>query len=312
MLSSANCSLSHIHTIVVPSIPVILHVLSRTLLDFMQQQSRTPGGKPVKLIVIDALAELFHEAERTTTATLVERSRNISEIGSMLHTLAAEHHIAIVVLNEVVDAFEKGLSDTELAYSNLSRWFARGYSFPGEDRKEASLGLVWANQVNSRILLSRTGRRRHLAEPETTRAKARKMIPAGEQASGVSISGTPQENDQLLLLRRFNVIFSSVSPPVSLDYIITGSGISALPDSIVYPSTHIEDAVSARAIDRQQDSTFAARDVAPLDVGAIEDAKSRPALATPDQETPLNPEDEWEQFWDNDEIPAEVYYSFPA
>ena len=203
-LSASSCSLDHVHTIAVPSISILLHVLSRTLKDFIRD-SQTAGIKPVKLVVIDALAELFHDAQKTTTATLVERSQRIAEIGSILHTLAAEYHIAIVVLNEVLDVFKKDryYSDDKmnLSYSEQSRWFSRGDSVPGEDGKEACLGLTWANQVNARIILSRTGRRRYLTEPEMNRAKIQKSETTSEQTSNIPAGFQAQDDDQSTLIQ---------------------------------------------------------------------------------------------------------------
>ncbi|KAM6500835.1 P-loop containing nucleoside triphosphate hydrolase protein [Amanita muscaria] len=299
ILTSTECSLSHIHTISAPSVPVLLQVLSRTLPDFIEQQPA--GARPVKLIVIDTLAELFHDAQKTTTATLVERSRHVAEIGSLLHTLAAERRVAVVVLNEVVDAFDRGRPDSESVayYSNLSRWFARGDSVTGEDRKEANLGLAWANQVNARILLSRTGRRRHLTHPDIGRTKTRKT-----DAVGGGASDTAQDvDDQSTLVRRLNVIFSSVSPSVSLDYIITRSGVSALPDSICYPSLSAEP--STLLVDEaRQDNSLTAQHTTPLGIDVADNIGTD--LVPLESES----ENEWDKLWDNDEISAEAYFSF--
>jgi DNA repair protein RAD57 len=319
-LSASSCSLDHVHTIAVPSIPILLHVLSRTLKDFIQD-SQTAGVKPVKLVVIDTLAELFHDAQKTTTATLVERSQRIAEIGLILHTLAAEYQIAIVVLNEVVDVFNKDryYSDDKmnLSYSEQSRWFARGDSVPGEDGKEASLGLTWANQVNTRILLSRTGRRRYLSEPEMNRAKIQKSEVASEQTSNIPAGFQAQDDDQSTLIRRFNVIFSSVSPSVSLDYIVTESGVSALRGTTIYPSAASEFAtvkVSVPLVGQRWDEGDTTQG-APLDTGVVQDRGAgfeelaQDSAMIPDGEFPQDLEDEWDQYWENDEISSEAYLS---
>ncbi|KAK2460562.1 hypothetical protein APHAL10511_007032 [Amanita phalloides] len=316
VLSSSSCSLDNVHTIATPSTSALLHVLSQTLEGFIQQQNQTTGVKPVKLIVIDALAELFHDMEKTTTATLVERSRKVAEISTILHALAAEYRIAIVVLNEVIDVFDKGnrYSDDkmELLYSEQSRWFSRGDSVRGEDRKEASLGLAWANQVNARIFLSRTGRRRYLGETVDRELKMQKTGSVEESVSNTPSGPQAQDDEQSTLIRRFNVIFSSVSPPVSLDYIVTENGVSALQGTITYPSTPsefltLED--SASMVDQQQRS----HQIAPLDVGVIEDHNvGINDLPTISHDGPLpGLEDEWDQYWENEEIPADLDLSIP-
>ena len=313
-LPPSSCSLDHVHTIAVPSIPVLLHVLSRTLKDFIQD-SHTTGVKPIKLVVIDTLTELFHDAEKTTTATLVERSQKIAEIGLILHTLAAEYRIAIVVLNEVVDAFNRGrhCSDDkmDLSYNGQSRWFSRGDSVPGEDGKEASLGLAWANQVNARILLSRTGRRRYLVEPNMNRAKSQKTEVVSGQISNASVDLQAQNDDQSTLIRRFNVIFSSVSLPASLDFTVTESGISALQGTTTYPSAANELFTSEEHVPEVRDESAAGPQGTPLEV---RDRDTRPeelaqSSSVPDGIVPQDTEDEWDQYWENDEISSEAYLS---
>lgn len=317
-LSASSCSLDHVHTIAVPSISILLHVLSRTLKDFIRD-SQTAGIKPVKLVVIDALAELFHDAQKTTTATLVERSQRIAEIGSILHTLAAEYHIAIVVLNEVLDVFKKDryYSDDKmnLSYSEQSRWFSRGDSVPGEDGKEACLGLTWANQVNARIILSRTGRRRYLTEPEMNRAKIQKSETTSEQTSNIPAGFQAQDDDQSTLIRRFNVIFSSVSPSVSLDYIVTECGVSALQGTTTYPSAASEFGtakVPVPVVGQRLDEGDARSQGTQLDTGdrdaGFEELAQDSAMIQ-DGEFPEELEDEWDRYWENDEISSEAYLS---
>jgi len=316
-LPHSSCSLDHVHTIAVPSIPLLLQVLSRTLKDFIQD-SHTTGVKPVKLVVIDTLAELFHDAEKTTTATLVERSQKVAEIGSILHTLAAEYRIAIVVLNEVVDAFNRGrhCSDdkTDLSYNEQSRWFSRGDSVPGEDGKEASLGLGWANQVNARILLSRTGRRRYLVEPNMNRAKSQKIEVVSGQMSNTSVDLQAEDDDQSTLIRRFNVIFSSVSLPASLDFTVTESGISALQGTTTYPSAApelftLEEHVPE--VSQRQDKGPVRPQGTPLEIRDHDTGPEELAQGSSvsDGVFPQDTEDEWDQYWENDEISSEAYLS---
>jgi len=239
-MSSSDCGLHNIHTISTPTVPILIRVLTETLPPFVNEQSKE--HRPVKLLVIDALAELFHTSNKTTTNTLVERSKNISEISSLLHSLASTHQIAILILNEVMDSFDRGhlanFGQGDLVYSNQARWFSRMNSVPGEDKKEASLGLVWANQVNVRILLSRTGRRRYLEDTKLAkRYKSEDQPPNG--ASLLDIS----HNDHLTLVRRLSVVFNSVSRhSVSMDYVVTEQGLSTLPGDEV-PSSRNESIV---------------------------------------------------------------------
>jgi len=226
-LSPALCSLSDIHTIKTPEIPILVQVLARKLPTLIEELAAR-HGKPIKLLVIDALNELFHSHDKMTGDTLYQRSKSLTEISTLLHSIASTYRVAVLVLNEVVAAIERhsdtDIGDTsDLVYREQVRWFSRAESIPGEGRKQASLGLVWANQVNTRIMLSRTERRRHLDESDGRRAKRRRL---DDSHSHISLE------DQLIRIRRLSIIFSSVSTPTSMDYIVTNGGVSTLPDSI--------------------------------------------------------------------------------
>ena len=186
---------------------------------------------------------------------------------------------------------------SELIYSNQSRLFSRADSVPGESSKEASLGLVWANQVNVRIMLSRTGRRRYLDEATTVGNKVRKVdgVTASVLCAAVEGSAT--------LIRRMSVIFSSIAPPISLDYVVTFEGVSTLPD--VYVSREVQNVVPAPEPTASTSSIVAGTcgpealsQVMPLDVGSAKDEE------VIEQTLQV---DEWDAYWEHDE--GEAYYN---
>lgn len=310
LLSASACGLQRIHTISTPTIPVLIRVLTETLPSFITEQSK--GHKPIKLLVIDALAELFHTSDKTTTDTLVERSRNISEISTHLHSLASTHQIAILTLNEVVDVFDQGhLSNIEqggLVYNNQSHWFGRMNSVPGEDKKEASLGLVWANQVNVRILLSRTGRRRYMDDSRLPK----RQKSEGKPPDGASVS----HDDQLTLVRRLSVVFNSVSRrSVSMDYIVTEQGISTLPGDEVLSSRNEPlaplslDHAAAAPVSRSISSDLRTQ-ISPLDVGIAEEGRNgvkETVEISGGLDSESADEDDWNRYWASNEIPGDIY-----
>lgn len=228
-------------------------VLSTKLPELLQQtgsssppssSASTKSDMPVRLLVIDSLAELFADSGQSSTLTLAERSRNLSEISVMLHRLASEHQLAIVIVNNVVDVFSATHDADagrhgELIYNDQARFFGRADSLAGEDRKSAALGLVWANQINARIMLTRTGRRRYVDESE--RVAVKRARPVGRlrppnSSSSASVRSTPQQQatesqDQTTLIRRLNIIFSSVCSPGWLDFVITSQGVETLKGS---------------------------------------------------------------------------------
>ncbi|KAJ7789405.1 P-loop containing nucleoside triphosphate hydrolase protein [Mycena olivaceomarginata] len=263
-LSPELCGLENINTIKSPNIPILIHILSKILPDLITAKANDPDSKPVRLVVIDALAELFRSDDKTTTSTLVDRSQNIVEISTLLHSLASTYNLAILVLNEVSDVFGHGEQETgpgDLSYKQQSRWFGSADSVPGEGSKEAALGLVWANQINVRIMFSRTGRRRYL-EDSLVHSKRRKT-------DGAHPIPDTEPDDGATLIRRMSVFL---------------------------PSTQEEARDDAPASIASQ--------VAPLDVGLAEhDAQSQTLDTAP-------PEDEeWENYWNTDDIPEEMYNS---
>ncbi|KII88759.1 hypothetical protein PLICRDRAFT_637359 [Plicaturopsis crispa FD-325 SS-3] len=316
LLSPSFCNMSDVHTLSATTIPMLLYVLSKTLPQFIEGAAKQPNTKPVKLVVLDALAELFHSSPKTTTQTLVERARNLAEISLLLHTLASKFQVAILVLNEVTDVFQRGADvDTasDLVYSDQSRWFNRACSIPGEDRKEAALGLVWANQLNARIMLSRTGRRRYIDDPVQRLGKYRKTVGGSEDAATSSqAQAVAQFEEQATLIRRLSVVFSSVAPPASIDFIITVAGLTSLPEDesvAALPSIPRPSAPPAPAFAPVQ--VMGMEDVSPLDAGAIEDGIALDATDDLDDaaEEAAPDEDEWEAYWKDDTIPEEAYNS---
>ncbi|KAH0830479.1 P-loop containing nucleoside triphosphate hydrolase protein [Lanmaoa asiatica] len=306
LLSPSFCTFSDVQTVQTPTIPRLIHILSTFLPQYIDTASKNPTSKPLKLLIIDPLAELFHSVGKTTTKTLVERSRQISEISSHLHRLANKYRIAVLVLNEVIDVIDRDghPGGDATSYRDQSRLFGRANSVPGEDRKEAALGLVWANQVNARIFLTRTGRRRYLDENETPKKRsAVGRIPA----SRIAIAPV---DDQPALVRRLSVVFSSVAAPASCDYIVTAEGISVIPGSTVALA-----ASHARANQHPATSSAAAKGkqkdgVAPLDAGYVADnlaaENSRPP--TPENELgPTSDNDEWDSYWAQNSLPDDAF-----
>ncbi|KAF7338497.1 RAD51b protein [Mycena venus] len=302
-LSPEICNLENISTIKSPTIPILIQILSKILPDLIVAKANDPKSKPVRLVVIDALAELFRSDDKTTTGTLVDRSQNIVEISTLLHSMASKYNLAVLVLNEVTDVFGRDQDETspggDLSYKQQSRWFGGGDSVSGESNKEASLGLVWANQVNVRIMFSRTGRRRYLED--SVNSKRRKGVD-GASLSGSSNTDT-EPDDGPTLIRRMSVIFSSIAPPCSFDYIVTAAGISAVPDDdILSPPERNFLPTQEEARDDEIPATAMGSQVAPLDVGSAEHDAQPETLDTTSAE-----DEEWENYWNTDSIPEEMY-----
>ncbi|KAF8841159.1 P-loop containing nucleoside triphosphate hydrolase protein [Paxillus ammoniavirescens] len=320
LLSPSLCSFSNVKTVQTPTIEKLVHILSTSLPQYINTTSENTSSKPLKLLVIDALTELFHSLGKTTTKTLVERSRRISEISTLLHILASKYRLAVLVLNEVIDVIDREPSTggPGVSYRDQSKWFGRPDSIPGDNRKEAALGLVWANQVNARIFLTRTGRRRCLVKSEIPHKRS--MTQDGIATTQMTVAPI---DDQLVLIRRLSVVFSSVSAPISCDYIVAEEGLSVIPRSTVSlvsshsTSMHPPPAPSSVLMGVQDPSMTSSTvakgkqrvQVAPLDVGCVADtfaAECRPL--TPENEAePADGDDEWNAFWAQNSLPDDAY-----
>ncbi|KAF9960173.1 DNA repair protein xrcc3 [Mortierella alpina] len=118
-----------------------------------------PRKKPVKLVIIDSIANNLrsdlavpsssNNAEdqggsiNNLRTSILQRSADICETGLRLRTVADEHGLAVVCVNQVTDIFrpEGSLS----AFDNDSL-----------NTKKPALGLVWENTINARVVLQRT------------------------------------------------------------------------------------------------------------------------------------------------------------
>ncbi|KAL5529425.1 hypothetical protein ACEPAG_5410 [Sanghuangporus baumii] len=237
LLSPSICGLSGIHTVAVPTIELLIRTLTVTFPALLEVLHGNPERKPVKLVVIDSISALFHTSGKPSSSALFERSRALSELSRVVHEIAARHNIAFIIINEVMDVFndyysnnQGPVSTDDILYRDQARWFGSAHSHPAESTKEACLGLVWANQVNVRIMLTRTNRRRYLDEPGPPTKRRQKE---GNLAASEAVQDTRESDDgiaQSIVIRRLSVVFSSVSPPASVDFIVTNTGISAVHD----------------------------------------------------------------------------------
>jgi len=272
--SSTRCTLDDINTIRTPTVDLLASVLRISLPQFIEASS-APGRRPVKLLVIDCIADLFLALEKTTTATLVERSRNLNELSSLLHSLASNHQIAVVIINRAQDIFDwsdggvrdSGDTPNQLVYRDQSRWFGSADSMHEERGKEAMLGLAWANQINARIMFTRTSRERRTEDirgAEERSSKRRRVslehFTNVHSSSSPLGSGSSAVSTEKILVRRMTVIFSSVSPPCSVDFVVTPEGVFGLEDSL---TTGLLDPSPQRT---PPENTTVPR-VEPLDVG---------------------------------------------
>jgi len=308
LLAGSRCTLDNIQTSATKSVSSLLHALSEIIPASINAAKGRPA--PLKLLIIDSLADLLMEDAKISTSTLVDRSRNLSAIAAQLHALASTHQLAVVAINRVTDVWERRpVADMgfpgELIYADHARLFGRAEGHGAFSKKSAALGLVWANQVNARIMLARTERRHHHYydyrydrhnRTHSHNHRHHHGAPPAAAATALPSEGQDRHKRQRLdegdedvvqvFVRRLTVVFSSVCAPASVDFIVTSRGVEMLVEDLenppapapvpAHPTTALTNvtrglhvaAASASEVGRPPPQTPLA-EVAPLDVGSV-------------------------------------------
>lgn len=201
-------------------------------------------GRPrIGLVVIDSLAAPSRADFPThTLAGLTERARALAILGDRLRQLAHELDLAVVVVNQVADVFrdaEASLPSTPgaedapaneagdaticadelvVSYDSQARLF--GGQAP-DHGKQAALGLVWANAVDTRLMLSHTGRvhRALLAPTRDVSPMSSSSSPADAAHAAEPITASS------LGVRRASLVYSPFAAPASLEYVVEARGL---------------------------------------------------------------------------------------
>jgi DNA repair protein RAD57 len=266
---TARALLDNVHTMHITEVDGLEHALAYILPAMLARIAANTKRLPVRLLVIDSIGALFRSSFDANHSGLTQRSKMLCLIADKLKVLAEVHDMAVVVINQVTDVFNHPSSaaprvessniqaETEssnqqypstppeldnnppeqptMTYKVQSRYFSgQSYSYP----KEASLGLVWANAVNVRLMLSRTGRRR-LLDPEDLGRK-RVKLAVYDKERRVEEGTTEEETFESTLIRRMHLVFSPFARQDMLDYVILTSGIHSVPSRSRAPPVAVE------------------------------------------------------------------------
>jgi hypothetical protein len=308
LLAGSRCTLDNIQTSATKSVSSLLHALSEILPASINAAKGRPS--PLKLLIIDSLADLLMEDTKISTTTLADRSRNLSAIAAQLHALASTHQLAVVAINRVTDVWERRPDADmgfpgELIYADHARLFGRAEGDGAFSKKSAALGLVWANQVNARIMLARTERRHHYYDyryDRHNRTHSHRHHHHHHGAPPATATALPSEGHDRrkrqrldgddedvvqVFVRRLTVVFSSVCAPASVDFIVTARGVEMLVEDLETPPalvpvpalappttltnvmTGLQHAVAASEVGRPRPPQPPLAEVAPLDVGSV-------------------------------------------
>lgn len=155
---SSPPALSQILTLQTPDLESQDHILTYQLPVALERYN-------TGLCIIDSIAANYRaEAHSSNSASsLAHRSAQLVRLGTLLRSLARTHDCAIVVANQVADRFPstydlQPLSQRPpvLSLEHQQRFFTGWGADPSSESqnlKTPSLGLVWANQIASRVAL---------------------------------------------------------------------------------------------------------------------------------------------------------------
>ena len=123
------------------------------------KQRHVSVERPVRLIVVDSVSSPFRESDATVRNGAVRRAHALSRVAALLREYAHRHDIAVVVTNHVVDAVTND-DTTSYVPRNEKRqklFGPAGDVFSSGRFVKPALGLFWANCVNTRLFLRRSG-----------------------------------------------------------------------------------------------------------------------------------------------------------
>ena len=119
-----------------------------------------PGGpdRPVRLIVVDSMSSPFRETDVSKRDGVFERTGILSRVAALIGEYAHRADVAVIVTNHVSDAVRNEGAGSSSGENKQRRLFGPSGDLRSSGRSVApSLGLFWANCVNTRLFLSRTG-----------------------------------------------------------------------------------------------------------------------------------------------------------
>ncbi|EIW60586.1 uncharacterized protein TRAVEDRAFT_146091, partial [Trametes versicolor FP-101664 SS1] len=231
LLSPEVCGIPDIHSVKAPFYAALERVLVTSLPETADERAADPDAKPVKLLIIDTFTDIFDNLRDPVYKDIPLRARHLRHIAIVLHRLITKYQLAVVVLGSAGNTFPRldgcDTGPGELRFSDQARWFCRAHTIAGEDAHEAVLGHVWPNQLNARVMMSRTirTRPRSVLRPQEQggRANKRRKLEGDKAAEGTATV------DESVPFRRFTAIFSSVAPPAFCDYVIFDEGVVGFP-----------------------------------------------------------------------------------
>lgn len=209
-------------------------------LDFFIPRFLVDGikSKPVRLIAVDSLGELSRQFDSNARG-LAQRNASILRAVDSFKRLIHTYRLTLVVVNGVIDAIQENQIATMSSYGVQSRAFS-GQSV--HNTKLAQLGLVWAHNVQTRLMLVRTLRKVHVnatdseitisstanGEPEARIPMPPKIIEDSER-NGDRGFKKPRKNQSFAVhKRRAHVVYSTYLNGGKCEFYILPIGVRSV------------------------------------------------------------------------------------
>ncbi|EEB05733.1 RecA family ATPase Rhp57 [Schizosaccharomyces japonicus yFS275] len=180
-----------VYTILCPDLESQEHIIEYQLPILMQRVN-------IGLIVLDSVAANYRAELRysrnhpnaSSLGNIATRGNQLAKLASNLRELAHKHNAAVVIANQVSDRVSRSYDQIGLfSLDYQSQWF-NGWDDTDIDPKTPSLGLVWTNNVTTRLAL--------LKRPNSATRKS---------------------------LRKLRIVYSPIAPTSEIDIAITLEGL---------------------------------------------------------------------------------------
>lgn len=210
LLSPSLCGLRHVHTSRTNTLASLMLTLTDVLPGLILTREADQNDRPIKLLVIDSLTPLLDLDENVNEFTA--RAKASHDIAKALHDLSSRFNLAILLIGNIRSNLSDHTSTFQpsnrlITYRSQAKIFKTD-SQPLSNDYVAPFGLSWANQIAVRMTMSIRNQ----------------WACSGVQRMENPINGRSESSR----LRNLSIIFSTVSAPKSVDFLITSAGLCSV------------------------------------------------------------------------------------
>ncbi|KAJ5066286.1 DNA repair protein rad57 [Anaeramoeba ignava] len=156
----------------------------------------------VKLVIIDSIASIFR-----SQTDIIKRSSSLLKISNFCKYLSKQFGVVFIFVNQVTSIIQSETNPFLIRIPNTGIMF----SPPNQNSPfKPSLGLVWSNCINSRIMLYKTS----------------KNYSSNENL--INQKNEEQINENFERIRKLEIVFSPILSNNSCNFLITKKGLKGI------------------------------------------------------------------------------------